>query len=46
MKAALKAFAVDESSVSGYLYHKLLGNDIEEQSLKIPQLPKRFTGIV
>ena len=44
MQAALKAFAVDESSVSGYLFHKLLGNDIEEQSLKIPQLPKRFTA--
>ena len=44
MPAALKAFAVDESSVSGYLYHKLLGNDIEEQNLKIPTLPRRFSA--
>lgn len=44
MQAALKSFAVDESSVSGYLYHKLLGNDIEEQNLKIPALPRRFSA--
>ena len=44
MQAALKSFAVDESSVSGYLYHKLLGNDIEEQNLKIPSLPRRFSA--
>jgi len=44
MQAALKAFAVDESSVSEYLYQKLLGNDIEEQNLKIPSLPRRFSA--
>ena len=42
MQAAMKSFAVDETSVSGYLYHKLLGHDVEEPVLKV-QLPKRFS---
>ena len=29
-QAALKAFAVDDTSVSGYIYHKLLGHDVNE----------------
>ena len=42
MQNALKTFAVDESSVSGYIYHRLLGHDVEPQLLKTP-LPKRFS---
>lgn len=42
MQSALKTFAVDESSVSGYIYHRLLGHDVEPQVLKC-QMPKRFS---
>lgn len=41
MQAAMKTFAVDETSVSGYIYHKLLGHDVEEQNVKCT-LPKRY----
>ena len=41
MQAGMKTFAVDETSVSGYIYHKLLGHEVEEQIVKC-QLPKRF----
>lgn len=34
MQNALKSFAVDDTSVSGYLYHRLLGHDVEPQVLK------------
>lgn len=34
MQAALKTFAVDDTSVSGYLYHRLLGHEVEPQLLK------------
>eukprot|EP00112_Aurelia_sp_Birch-Aquarium-sp1_P011569 Seg243.2 transcript_id=Seg243.2/GoldUCD/mRNA.D3Y31 product="Regulator of nonsense transcripts 1" protein_id=Seg243.2/GoldUCD/D3Y31 len=43
MQAAMKTFAVDETSVSGYIYHKLLGHDVEEQNVKCT-LPKRFSA--
>ena len=43
MQAAMKTFAVDETSVSGYIYHKLLGHDMEEQIVKCT-LPKRFSA--
>lgn len=39
----MKTFAVDETSVSGYIYHKLLGHEVEEQVVKC-QLPKRFVA--
>lgn len=35
MQSALKAFAVDDTSVSGYLYHKLLGHKVDDQLLKV-----------
>jgi len=41
MQAALKTFANDDDSMSGYLYHKLLGHDIDEQTLEV-SLPSRF----
>ena len=34
MQNALKTFAVDDTSVSGYLYHRLLGHNVEQQVLK------------
>jgi regulator of nonsense transcripts 1 len=43
MQNAMKTFAVDETSVSGYIYHRLLGHELEAQSLKIV-LPKRFAA--
>lgn len=38
---ALKAFAKDSSSVSSFIYHRLLGHEIDAQTLKI-SLPKKF----
>lgn len=32
---AMKTFAVDETSVSGYIYHCLLGHDVEPQTIRI-----------
>ena len=43
MQNALKMFAVDEASVSGYLYHRLLGHEVsEELSINVHHaLPKQ-----
>jgi hypothetical protein len=30
----MKAFALDETSVSGYIYHLLLGHEVEPQVLR------------
>ncbi|GHJ90272.1 hypothetical protein NliqN6_6674 [Naganishia liquefaciens] len=43
MQAAMKTFALDERSVSGYIYHKLLGHELEPQVLRT-QMPKRFSA--
>lgn len=59
MQLAMKTFAVDEKSVSGYIvshaidiltqshgssqYHKLLGHELEPQTLRT-QMPKRFSA--
>ncbi|CAF1092391.1 unnamed protein product [Rotaria sordida] len=43
MQAALKTFAVDENSVSAYLYHRLLGHEVEDLVMKVT-LPKRFSA--
>ncbi|KAF5388908.1 hypothetical protein D9757_005076 [Collybiopsis confluens] len=43
MQLAMKTFAVDEKSVSGYIYHTLLGHDLEPQTLRT-QMPKRFSA--
>lgn len=43
MQAAMKKFAVDETSVSGYLYHRLLGHEVEPQQIRC-SLPARFTA--
>lgn len=43
MQAALKNFAIDESSVSGYIYHKLLGHEVEPETLKVT-IPKSISA--
>ena len=42
MQTAMKSFAINETSVSGYIYHKLLGHDVAPLELKT-QLPKKFS---
>jgi len=42
MQLAMKSFAVDEMSVSGYIYHRLLGHEVAAAPLKTP-LPRRFS---
>ncbi|KAL8053501.1 hypothetical protein ABFS82_05G076500 [Erythranthe guttata] len=41
MQGAMKTFAVDETSVSGYIYHHLLGHEVEMQMVR-NTLPRRF----
>jgi regulator of nonsense transcripts 1 len=43
MQAALKKFAVDDASVTGYLYHSLLGHAVEPQMLKAT-LPATYSA--
>ncbi|QDZ18536.1 RNA helicase UPF1 [Chloropicon primus] len=43
MQAALKRFAVKQDALSQYLYHKILGHDVEEQPLK-NKLPKKYNA--
>jgi len=43
MQAGMRTFAVDDTSVSGYLYHKLLGHDVEPQTIRCT-LPRQFTA--
>ncbi len=41
MQNAMKMFAVSDNAVSVYLYHKLLGHDVQDQvNSKVP-LPKQ-----
>jgi regulator of nonsense transcripts 1 len=41
MQNALKVFAIDDTSVTGYIYHKLLGHPVEEQLIANPKLPDK-----
>jgi regulator of nonsense transcripts 1 len=43
MQLALRKFAVDESSVSSYIYHRLLGHEVEEALFRC-SLPKHFSA--
>jgi regulator of nonsense transcripts 1 len=43
MQSALRKFAVDESSVSAYIYHRLLGHDVDDVLFKTP-LPRHFSA--
>lgn len=39
MQNALKAFAIDDTSVTGYIYHSLLGHPVEEQRISNARIP-------
>jgi regulator of nonsense transcripts 1 len=39
MQNALKTFAIDDASVTGYLYHKILGHPVEEQRIATAKIP-------
>lgn len=39
MQNALKTFAIDDTSVTGYIYHKLLGHPVEEQRIASVRMP-------
>lgn len=43
MQLALKKFAVDERSLSAYIYHRILGHEIAVPP-QDTQLPKRFNA--
>eukprot|EP00566_Odontella_aurita_P002202 CAMPEP_0113543462 /NCGR_PEP_ID=MMETSP0015_2-20120614/10171_1 /TAXON_ID=2838 /ORGANISM="Odontella" /LENGTH=1079 /DNA_ID=CAMNT_0000443623 /DNA_START=95 /DNA_END=3334 /DNA_ORIENTATION=- /assembly_acc=CAM_ASM_000160 len=45
MQNSLKTFAIDDTSVTGYIYHRLLGHPVEEQRIanaKVPSDPEDF----
>ncbi|KXT02804.1 hypothetical protein AC578_5396 [Pseudocercospora eumusae] len=42
MQHAMKTFAVDEMSVSGYIFHRLLGHDVNAAPLKV-NMPRKFS---
>lgn len=42
MQLAMKTFAVDEMSVSGYIFHRLLGHEVAAAPMKT-QIPKKFS---
>jgi len=39
MQNSLKTFAIDDTSVTGYIYHRLLGHPVEEQRIATARLP-------
>jgi regulator of nonsense transcripts 1 len=39
MQNALKTFAIDDTSVTGYIYHSLLGHPVEEQRISTARVP-------
>jgi len=43
MQVAMRNFAVDEMSVSGYIFHKLLGHEVASGPMKTT-LPKKFSA--
>ncbi|KAK2615206.1 hypothetical protein N8I77_001976 [Diaporthe amygdali] len=43
MQLAMKTFALDEKSVSGFLFHKLLGHEVQVAPTR-PQIPRKFTA--
>ncbi|SPO20803.1 probable NAM7 - nonsense-mediated mRNA decay protein, ATP-dependent RNA helicase [Ustilago trichophora] len=43
MQSAMKTFAVDEQSLSGHIYHKLLGHEVDNVILRTT-MPKRFSA--
>lgn len=43
MQLAMKSFAIDDMSVSGYIFHCLLGNEVKPPPTKI-NLPKKWSA--
>ncbi|XP_065567200.1 regulator of nonsense transcripts 1-like [Artemia franciscana] len=43
MQAALRKFAVDESAVSSYIYHRLLGHEVDDVLFRV-HVPKHFSA--
>ena len=43
MQTALRKFAVDDSSVSAYIYHRLLGHDVDDVLFRT-HLPRHFSA--
>ena len=43
MQTAMKALAIDENSVTSYIYHRLLGHDVEANVLRAA-VPKRINA--
>jgi len=43
MQSALRKFAVDDSSVSAYIYHRLLGHDVDDVLFRT-HLPRHFSA--
>jgi len=43
MQTALKTFAVDDTCISGYLYHVLLGHEVPDQTLNT-KLPSKLSA--
>jgi regulator of nonsense transcripts 1 len=44
MQAAMRTFAVDDTSASGFIYHKLLGHNVQDPELKLRNtMPKKFS---
>ncbi len=39
MQNALKTFAIDDTSVTGYIFHSLLGHPVEEQKIATARVP-------
>lgn len=44
MHAAMRIFAVSETSVSGYLFHRILGHDVPEPVIAIDKLFSRLSA--
>ena len=43
MQRALRSFAIDETSISGYLYHRILGHDVPDPAVKAT-VPTRLSA--
>lgn len=44
MHAAMRIFAVSETSVSGYLFHRILGHDVAEQVIATNKISSRLSA--
>lgn len=44
MNAALRQFAVDDTSVSGFLFHRILGHEVHPQVVKVSNIPDQLSA--